>query len=288
MATAGFSIPDKLEITYRSLISQIVKSWIPVRLKDSSPEHWLRELASVSTRNSVISASTKLAVNMITKINTFNVKSWREAALKAHGGYTIHKLLQQELYLGLSKRIHSVLEENAKYMADIPHDVAVELYREITKAQQIGERPETVALLLKTRFPQIMSSKIAMISRTQISRSSTALTRARSEQLSLPAFVWDTSKDQRVRPSHRKLNGVVVFWKDLPSPEQLVGLKPYLGHYAPGDCPNCRCYPRPILTLEDIFSSSNSRVRVYMRGEIAWMSRSQFQKLSGIESRIAA
>jgi uncharacterized protein with gpF-like domain len=65
---------------------------------------------------------------------------------------------------------------------------------------------------------------------------------ARSEDLNLTYFEWDTSQDQRVRPSHRLMSGMLVAWNDLPAPEKLAGIKSTLGKYAPGMCPNCRLH----------------------------------------------
>jgi len=287
MATA-FAVPDPIEIAYRKMIYQEIKTWIPVKLKDVSPTHWLRELANVGTRRKVANSSAKIALNMITRVNVVNVKSWRDAAFEARGGRQLYNELQKELNGRLGARVREILEEQSHYISDIPSDVAKILVNELSKAAYAGMRPEALDDLLKLRFPEVMGSAIKRTARTQISAANTALTRARSEELDLPCFVWQTSKDQRVRLSHRKMNGIVVFWDDLPSPESLANQPDYLGHYAPGECPNCRCFPRPVLTLEDIFSSKNSLVKVYRRGNIETMSRVNFQRISGIESRLAA
>lgn len=288
MPTAEFSPALSIEAAYRAAISRLVTSWIPVRLKDMSPEHWLRELSSVSTRKAVIDASTKVAVHMVTRVNVSNVRSWRQAAYKAQGGPQIYHLLQEELRGPVGNATRDFVSDTARYLSNIHRDVARDLLKDISEAQSRGIRHEALVDLLKLRFPQVVNSKIKMLARTGVSSTSTALTRARSNYLGLPAFVWESSEDQRVRPSHRAMNGVVILWDDLPSPELLFRHKGNLGKYAPGDCPNCRCYPRPILTLEDIFSSKISRVKLYGKGSIKTVTRSELYKLTGIESRIAA
>jgi uncharacterized protein with gpF-like domain len=263
-------------------------SWVPPKLKGISPSYWLKELADVSTRKSIINASTNIAVNMVSRVNVVNVKSWREAALKAQSSRYIYDLLQQELSGPLGIRVRQLVLENARIVGQIPGDVADILSEEIAKAQQQGTRPEALEALLKHRFTDIMSWKIAQVARTQSGSASTALTRARSEELGLPCFIWDTSEDRRVRHSHQIMDGVVVFWNDLPSPESLAGQKSSFGRYAPGDCTNCRCYPRPVLTLEDVFSKKTNLIKVYTDGHIVKMTRMNFSKKSGIESRMAA
>lgn len=284
-----FSVPGQLEAAYRAQINKLVLSWIPTKLRDVSDSYWLRELASVSTRKTVVQASAQVAGNMIQRVNVSNIKSWREAARVAQGSEFIHYLLQQELAGRTGVKVRQIIETNAKYISDIPFDTATQLHREITTAAQRGIRPETLAKMLRHRFPEVMESKIKLAARTQSSSASTALTRARSEELGIPCFIWETSRDgNRVRASHRHMQGVVVFWGDLPSPEVLIGQKDSLGHYAAGDAPNCRCWSRPALTLEDIYQRKNGLAKVYHNGRIEMMTKAQFARISGMESRLAA
>lgn len=288
MATA-FAVPQLLETMYRGAINKLVMSWLPEDLKDISDDHWLRELSNVSTRKSVVNSASKLALNMITRVNVTNAKSWRELAVKTQKSGILYDLLSQELSGRIGVRVSSLIENNARFIADIPSDVARSLAKDIAKAQQQGTRSSQIRQALKIRFPELLNSRISMIARTQCSGASTALTRARSEELDISCFVWETSQDgNRVRASHRNMQGVVVFWKDLPSPELLIGQKDFLGHYAPGDCPNCRCNSLPVLTVEDVFSTRKSLARVYAEGRIVQMTKANFTRQSGIESRLAA
>ena len=125
-------------------------------------------------------------------------------------------------------------------------------------------------------------SHIQLIARTETSKTSTALTRARSEELHLPAYVWRTSKDGRVRPSHRLMDGVICFWNDPPAPEALLGIKSTLGHYCCGDAPNDRCYPEPLLRLDAVSWPH----KVFAGGSIQSMTRAAFAGVAGSEVRV--
>ncbi|MDR8377773.1 phage head morphogenesis protein, partial [Acinetobacter baumannii] len=52
-------------------------------------------------------------------------------------------------------------------------------------------------------------------------------------------YIWRTSEDGDVRPSHKAMNGKFVAWN---SPPTLDNLK---GHA--GCLPNCRCYTEPVI-----------------------------------------
>lgn len=290
MATPSFAVPSQIELAYRLAIGKLVKSWLPAKLEGASDSSWLSELANLSTRKSIIASAAQVAANMITKVNVTNVKSWRIAAMRSQGSGDIYRLLREELEGRNGVRVREIINENALYLSEIPADIARQLNQEIAIAQQQGTRPEAIRIMLRSRFPEIAHSKISMLARTQSSSANTALTKARSEELDLPCFIWETSQDgKRVRLSHQNMQGVVVFWKDLPSPEALIGMKAVLGHYAPGNCPNCRCNPLPILTVEDVYANKKSQAaKVYFEGRIQNMTRANFARLSGIESRLAA
>ena len=70
------------------------------------------------------------------------------------------------------------------------------------------------------------------------------------------------------------MDGVVVSWNDPPSPEKLVGEKAY-GEYHAGETFNCRCYPEPILDVDDV----NFPAKVYRRGRIQTMKKDEFTRL---------
>lgn len=280
-----FAVPDALEIAYRRTLTTLIKSWLPTKLKDISDEYWLKELTSVSSRKSIIEASTKVAFNMITRVNVVNFKSWREASIKAQRSSVIYTLLQEELKGRLGTRVNELVKRNAGYITDLPREISEQLLLEIADAHRQGTRPDTIANILKLRFPAVVNSKIARLARTQSTSANTGLTRARSEDLGIPCFLWWTAQDgRRVRPSHRNMQGVICFWSDLPSPEMLIGQQDSLGHYAAGDCPNCRCQSLPMLHTEDAFNKSGT-ARVYRDGRIQTMTIKQFTQLSGIEPR---
>ena len=66
-----------------------------------------------------------------------------------------------------------------------------------------------------------------------------AITKARAEHIGSPGYIWRTSKDGAVRPSHRKMEGKLVPWDKPPT------LDNYTAHC--GEFANCRCFPEPII-----------------------------------------
>lgn len=282
---SSFSVPDRIEAAYRTSIFNLVKSWIPTKPRDSSFEYWLKELQAVSSRKAPAASAANVAQNMISSVNYVNLVDWRKAARNSAGGPMIHHQLKDN---SSEVKFKGLVNQSAKYILDIPSDVATQLLKEIEDAKHKGIKSEQISQMIRLKFPKLVVNKIQLIARTGVNTTGSDFTKIRSEELGFPCFVWDAERDGRVRPSHKLMNEVICFWKELPSPERLLGVNDSLGIYAPGCCPNCRCFPRPILTLEDVFSKKVSVTKVYLNGNIEMISRSKFAQLSGIQTRIAA
>lgn len=282
-----FRPPSRIEMAYRASIRKLIEGAIPSWAPEMSIDDWLQKLANLSHAADIAEMGAAIAARMVRWVSVDNARTWREASSRSQRSLMLYRLLQNEMSGATGARYREIVAQNAHYIRRIPFDVAETLTGEIARAQQGGARPAAMARMMQVRFPQLVSSKINLIARTETSKASTALTQARSEDLNLPAYIWMTSMDSRVRPSHRNMNGVIVFWNDAPSPEQLIGVKSTLGHYHSGNCPNCRCSQHVILSLDDVFDRG-STARVYWGGSIVRMGRKQFASVSGIESRVAA
>ena len=97
---------------------------------------------------------------------------------------------------------------------------------------------------------------------------------ARAKNVGIEWYVWETCGDERVRKSHKKMQGVLVPYDHPPSPEHLIG-EQSIGKYHAGQLKDCRCYAQPLLELSDV----NWPHRVYWRGAIIRMKRSEFKAI---------
>lgn len=116
-------------------------------------------------------------------------------------------------------------------------------------------------------------TETSVLFRTIAGVASTAFQRARAEAIGLTWYVWQTSQDGRVRPSHKGMQGVLVQWQDPPSPELLVG-EPELGRYHAGEGLGCRCLPSPVVSIGRVTWPSG----VYFDGKILRMSLPDFTR----------
>ena len=237
------------------------------RLREASDAGWLDEFANAA------------ASRMVTGLRVDGARTWRQAAQQSMRGQEIYRALQNEMISPVGVRVYDLVRNNAQLIKSVPLTLADDITRHVMQQSQKGLRASEIAKDLREWVPNISRYKANLISRTEVSKASTALTRARSDELSLPAYIWRTSEDSRVRSSHRHMDGVICFWNDAPAPEALIHVKSTLGHYNAGDTVQCRCYPEVLLRM----GQTSWPHKVHTAGIVRTMTRAQFTGLAGVE-----
>lgn len=212
---------------------------------------------------------------MVTGLYQSNSNTWREAARKATKGKMLYGALMEELRKGDSRIMQDQIVENISLIKTLPNDVATKVVKDIEEATLKGKRASEIEKIIRVQTDKHSRASARLIARTEVSKTTTALTKQRSEQLDLHWYVWRTALDgDRVRKSHRNMEDVLVNWNNPPSPEALVGEKD-VGNYHAGNIWNCRCYPEPLIDVEDVKWPH----KVYYNGSIQKMSKNQFEQL---------
>jgi SPP1 gp7 family putative phage head morphogenesis protein len=215
------------------------------------------------------------AMKMVTGVFTDVGKTWRQAARNSMRGRKIYEALLAESKGPMGLVLQEQIGRNAGLIKTLPANLANSITEYIAAESMKGRRAEDIAREIQQRFPKNSKARAELIARTESGKTSTAITRARSELMGLDWYVWRTSKDERVRWSHDYLEGVLVKWTDPPSPERLIGERD-AGHYHAGEIYNCRCYPQPLVSLDEITWPR----KVYAGGHIRRVTRAQFAKIA--------
>lgn len=220
-----------------------------------------------------------LARSIVTHIFSDGHRTWREAARSGAKGRIIYNSLQSELaQTAVGVAFEDIIAHNAEMIKSMPERVAKQVTEMVAREANEGLRPEAIVDDVLAKWPHMTRAHAMLIARTESSKASTALTRARSASAGINWYVWRTSEDARVRDAHRVMEGVLVNWDEPPSPEALAGEERTYGNYHAGDIFNCRCYPQPLVLLEDIRWPH----KVYYDGRIQWMTLAQFKQLGGV------
>lgn len=212
---------------------------------------------------------------MVTPLDVANQKTWREAAKKATRGQFFYDLLIKEMNQGIGTAIQSQIIHNANLIRTLPSDTAQKVVKNIAEATFSGMRASEIEKIISKETNKHSRASARLIARTEVSKTQSALTRARSEELGLNWYVWRTARDgNRVRKSHRIMEGVIVNWNEPPSPEQLANEKS-VGRYHAGEIWNCRCYAEPLLEVQDVHWPH----KVYYNGRIQNMAKGSFERI---------
>lgn len=127
------------------------------------------------------------------------------------------------------------MAENTSLIKNIPEDMRERIEQRVRKGVESGKRWETIAKDLQGE-QGIGERRARLIARDQVNKYNGALTEARMTKLGITHYRWQGAMDQRERPTHVALQGLVFAW-DKPPPE---------GH--PGHPIQCRCVAIPVVS----------------------------------------
>lgn len=214
------------------------------------------------------------ARKMVRSVLVGNAQTWREAARKGQHSHEIHTLLKREF--AESKPFNEIIQENAGLIKTLPSDFAKQASNLAAKYALEGKRSGDIIKAIHQEFPDFAEYKAKRIARTEVAKAQATVTKVRSQQMGIDWYIWQTSHDQRVRSSHDLMQGVLCRFSNPPSPEALAGIKSTLGHYGPGECPNCRCYAEPVIDIDFL----TFPLQVYDGGKIVRMTKRKFLEVA--------
>ena len=134
-----------------------------------------------------------------------------------------------------SRILASWTRENVALIKGVTDEQAQRIQAAILRAERSGARAQD----LEQEIRQILRSsekRARLIASDQVGKFNGQLDRLKQTEAGIDGYVWRTSADERVRPSHVARNRQRFTWSK-PPPE---------GH--PGQPVRCRCQPEPDLS----------------------------------------
>jgi hypothetical protein len=129
-----------------------------------------------------------------------------DAAFAAHlrkAGFTIPFVSTPEL----NDVLQASINQNVQLIRSIPQQYMADVGGDVMRAVQSGRDLSTISKDLRSRY-DITQKRAALISRDQVSKASTAFTRARQLQIGIREAVWVHSHAGKVpRPTHVDMDG---------------------------------------------------------------------------------
>lgn len=205
-----------------------------ISIPDDKYEKLFKKLASELAKLGIAEKRT-VWKNVYNKVKA----SGRKLKAKVPNTYRKYELdLMKRLAVENFKQIKTIPAEQLKMFE---HKYASSLVSQVIA----GSAPRG-ALLRELKKHGAKNAK--MIARTETAKIQTKTTELKSKVLDIVAYTWIASNDRRTRPSHKAMNRVIVFWRDLQTEKPL--LDGMFGNA--GEFPNCRCDAEPIADIDDV------------------------------------
>lgn len=273
MKRKDWKLRSAIERRFASTINQLTaKIKFIVKGKDTLGEI-IAELMALADSPEWQKIAWTASLQMVKSIAVQNAQTWREAARQSGQSHEIYRLLKFEF--SQSKAFSDIVSTNAELIKSMPTSVAKEVTKHVAAKAIEGLRPEALLEHIREVAPQISENRAKLIARTETAKTMAAITETRATNLGLKFYRWETSCDQRVRSSHKHMQGVICSFENPPNPEALDGKKSQFGNYGPGTVPNCRCYASPVIDPE--FESFPAKMA--QGNNIVSISKKQFEAM---------
>jgi len=139
---------------------------------------------------------------------------------------------------GLEPILKLKTRENVNLIKSIPKN-HFEKIQTLVLETVVQGRKDGKSLIEELReIGKVSDRRAKFIARDQTAKLTAALNRERNEALGIKEYIWRTSRDERVRESHRSKNGKKFRWD-----------KPPAGTGHPGEDFQCRCTAQPVVEL---------------------------------------
>lgn len=168
------------------------------------------------------------AENVARNINQFNYNQFQKVNENILG----IDLFVSEPWLLDQLKLFSA--QNAQLIRSLPDQELERVAGYIERGLQDGTSIREIQKDIQKSFG-ITRRRAKLIARDQTTKLNASLTKLRQQEVGVTEYVWQTSGDERVRPTHRANDGKMFRW-DKP---------PKTGH--PGSEVNCRCVALPVL-----------------------------------------
>lgn len=169
------------------------------------------------------------------------VKEWKRA-IKSTLGIDI----REDYYLGdfYVEKLVEWVDYNVDLIKTIPEDTLDKMRDIVYDGFTKGKTTTRIVKEIQHTYG-VSKRRAKLIARDQTAKLNGKIQQAQQQDAGITEYIWDTSGDERVRKSHRELNGKKFSWNDPP-------LNSDGRRCHPGEDYQCRCIGRPVFNKNTI------------------------------------
>lgn len=212
------------------------------RLDNSTWVDQLKQLVDKTyiTFQSIVTPS-KISNIASEQAESISVMNKQQFVKVIHSSLSVNPIVQEPF---LQTQLKLFQNQNTDLITKLGSDqkerVQQTLYSNLSQGNGIEKIQEELS-----KSEGIGENRAKLIARDQTNKFNGQLTQLRQQELGITSYVWTTSQDERVRPTHKVLDGEVFTWEKGPK----------IGH--PGSEINCRCIAQPVIT-DAMFDTDSS------------------------------
>lgn len=203
--------------------------------RDTRSQFDLEQLARIAV------GLTATAENMVNRILRLEAQRHTDTFIntaKRALGIDLRAVVKQE---DLGEYLRLAAKRNSSLIKSLSDDTVKRVEQAVLENLIAGNSRETLRAKLVEDFG-IADNRAKLISQDQMSKMNADLNQIRHEQAGITEYDWSTSRDERVRPRHRVLEGKRYRYGEPTGAEGGVG---------PGKAIRCRCTARAVVTFGD-------------------------------------
>ena len=169
------------------------------------------------------------------------VREWKKA-IKATLGIDI----REDYYLGdfYVEQLAIWISENVDLIKTIPEATLGKMKDIVYDGFANGKTPTRMTKDIMRAYG-VSKRRAQFIARDQIAKLNGQIQQAQQQDAGITEYVWSTCGDERVRESHRALNGKTFSWNEPPMNSDGRACHPGYDY-------GCRCIGRPVFKKEDL------------------------------------
>jgi len=256
---------------YMSKCDEIIRSYVP-ELKRALGYYGLARFDEVprtpdeilvaaqqDIEKKLLSYEPRKRLERIANMNRkLSVAEWNRVIQRTLGISIFEDYYKGEFF---SQIIDTWVTDNVNLITTQPANVLGRMRDIVQQGQADGRRVEAVARDLNEAYG--MGQRHArLIARDQTAKLNGAITRKQQEDAGVSMYVWDTSGDQRVRNSHRRMQGLYCRYDDVTVysddggktwKKKTLDMPNIKGRFLhPEEDYQCRCRARSVFTIEGL------------------------------------
>lgn len=177
--------------------------------------------------------ATVMAEGMVNREAVHNTKTV-ERGIKSATGVDLERIIRTE---NLGTTLEAKVLENIDLIQSIPDQYFQKLNQIVFNNITQGTSANGIIKQIRDLTDSTMS-RAKVIARDQTSKTNATISQTRQQDLGITKYIWQTSRDERVRATHRAHNGKEFEWSKPPADT---------GH--PSNDIQCRCTARGVIDL---------------------------------------